>query len=280
MKRMKKNFAALAVAALVAAIPISASAAEPTEYGKAGYEIGVETATESETESTEKEAVNEAQNANEGETENAWQSATESVNNKPAAEGESKEENKVESTAAEGTADGENESEDPPQKDGESGTEENGFEAIYDLVIEHLAEILSLCAFAASLLCAAVYKSGLLPLIERSLSAIGSTAQRIRESTEQGENMRRTEIEGLSEKLRDIEESLTSLAKNLAACSEQMEEKDITAARERRMEALITGELEMLYDVFMSSALPEYEKVRVGERVAKMKEVISADEKK
>ena len=34
----------------------------------------------------------------------------------------------------------------------------------------------------------------------------------------------------------------------------------------------------MLYDIFMSSALPEYEKARVGERVAKLKEELNLGE--
>jgi hypothetical protein len=34
----------------------------------------------------------------------------------------------------------------------------------------------------------------------------------------------------------------------------------------------------MLYDIFMTSSLPEYEKARVGERMGKLKEVLSEGE--
>ena len=43
---------------------------------------------------------------------------------------------------------------------------------------------------------------------------------------------------------------------------------------------ILEGELDMLYDIFMSSALPEYEKQRVGERVAKLKGDLSTNEGK
>ena len=37
---------------------------------------------------------------------------------------------------------------------------------------------------------------------------------------------------------------------------------------------MVKAQIDMLYDVFMSSALPQYQKDAVGERIAKMKEAL------
>lgn len=287
---MKKALVAALITALAALATISAFAMEaPAEYASGAEEKAMQKADEVPTEYASKAEEKAEENALENDANSDGKADENSIENgansdvkieenatvKDVDSGEKNGKNATENdTNSEGIADekyGQNED------DGASGAE--GFEAFYALVMEHLSEILSLCAFAASLVCAAVYKSGLLPLIERSLNAIGSTTQKIRESAELGEDKRRADIEALSEKLSKLEASLGKLTEDLYECTERMEEKSITAARERRMEALITGELEMLYDIFMSSALPEYEKTRVGERVAKMKEVISSNEK-
>lgn len=301
MKMMKKALVAALITALAALAPLSAfametpaehaSAAEekamqkadeaPTEYASAADEVPSEHASGAE-EKAEENATMEDANSDEKIEENDGKNGVDSDDKieENATENGVDSDDKIEENASEKDINSEGKADENSNRndvDNASGAE--GFEAFYALVMEHLSEILSLCAFAASLVCAAVYKSGLLPLIERSLNAIGSTTQKIRESAELGEDKRRADIEALSEKLSKLEASLGKLTEDLYECTERMEEKSITAARERRMEALITGELEMLYDIFMSSALPEYEKTRVGERVAKMKEVISSNEK-
>lgn len=298
---MKKALVAALITALAALAPISAIAMEtPSEYASSVEEAVEENAT--------KKDENSNGNADENTTENDVNSGgktDENATEKDATSDGKADENTTENDATSDGKEDENTTENDINSDGkvDENTAKNdatsggkadeisdegsddvasgatGFEAFYALVMEHLSEILSLCAFAASLVCAAVYKSGLLPLIERSLNAIGNTTQKIRESAELGEDKRRADIDALSEKLNTLEASLGELAEKLLDCTERMEEKSITSARERRMETLISGELEMLYDIFMSSALPEYEKVRVGERVAKMKEVISSNEK-
>lgn len=276
---MKKALVAALITALAALAPISAFAMEtPAEYASSAEETAMQKADEVPVEYTSAEEEATTQKADEVPTE--YTSAEEEKIEENAAENDTNSEGIADENIAEKDVNSDEKAdENSNQNDVDNASGADGFEAFYALIMEHLSEILSLCAFAASLVCAAVYKSGLLPLIERSLNAIGSTTQKIRESAELGEDKRRADIEALSEKLSKLEASLGELTEDLCNCTERMEEKSTTAARERRMEALITGELEMLYDIFMSSALPEYEKTRVGERVAKMKEVISSDEK-
>ena len=57
--------------------------------------------------------------------------------------------------------------------------------------------------------------------------------------------------------------------------------KDESEARreKKQLRLLADAQIDMLYNVFMSSALPQYQKDAVGERIAKMKEAIAENER-
>lgn len=262
MKKFKKIFIAALLALTVAALPVSALAAEPDEGYNAAEDQGYETG-----EGDLADATNEA-SENEGDVT--------AENDSEAAENEGV-------TAPEN--EGENQPDDTPDAEkNQSVTEapeeesKNTFEELYKLCMSHLAEILSLAAFVGSLASAILYKSGMLPLIKQGLSAISKTAHSIKESAELGELTRKSDYDGLKTKLDGLEKTLSGLSENLTDCAERLESKKALENRQKRMEALTEAELEMLYEIFMTSALPEYEKARIGEKIAKMKEVISTYE--
>ena len=43
------------------------------------------------------------------------------------------------------------------------------------------------------------------------------------------------------------------------------------------LSVIVGTQIDMLYDIFMTSALPQYQKDAVGERVAKMKEALAGN---
>ena len=45
-----------------------------------------------------------------------------------------------------------------------------------------------------------------------------------------------------------------------------------------KLRFIIEGQIDMLYDIFMSSALPQYQKDAVGERIGKMKGMVAKDD--
>jgi len=48
------------------------------------------------------------------------------------------------------------------------------------------------------------------------------------------------------------------------------------AQQERQeLKLILDSQIDMLYDIFMASALPQYQKDAVGEKIAKMKEAIA-----
>lgn len=303
MKNLKKILVATILALTVALLPTAAMAAETTppqysdtevEYSGANTETktaeATENAGEADTENetaadteTEDKATqkNEAAADTETSTENAGKNtlteAEKTVPEAPLTDVKTNQKNEVEATpeTEDKTA---SEKEDLKSKAPPESQPENAFQSLYNLCISHLSEILSLLAFAGSLICAFLYKSGLIPMLQKGLSALGHTAEKIKESTTVAEDGRRADYDALKTRLTTLDDSLTALGERLADYTDRLEEKAKCEAREKRLTALISEEIELLYDIFMASALPEYEKARVGERVAKMKEVISTYE--
>lgn len=254
MKKFKKIFIAALLALTVTALPVSALAAEVDE-GTYDLANAVDVAAENEGDVT-------AENGAEATPENG----DEQAENEGATTPENGEEAAVENSDA------------APENGDVAPPADNTFEELYTLCMSHLSEILSLAAFVGSLVCAILYKSGMLPLIKQGLTALSKTVHSIKESAELGESSRKTDYDGLKMKLEGLEKTLTALGENLTLYAERLESKTALENRQKRMEALTEAEVEMLYEIFMTSALPEYEKARIGEKIAKMKEVINTYE--
>ena len=156
----------------------------------------------------------------------------------------------------------------------------NSLTEAYEIIIAHLSEILSLAAFIGSLVCAIIYKSGLLPLVESSLRSIKSATQKIKESTDKAELGSRESMGNITDRVAGLEATLLTLKDTLTALAEKLDNAEAEKLHRMKTDHILEGELDMLYDIFMSSALPEYEKQRVGERVAKLKGDLSANESK
>jgi hypothetical protein len=283
MKNLKKILVTTILALTVALLPTAAMAAETTPpqysdtevaYSGANTETKTAEATENAGEAdTEKETAADTENAGK----NTLTEAEKTVPEAPLTDVETtqKTEDKTTPETEDKTA---SEKEDLKSEAPPESQPENAFQSLYNLCISHLSEILSLLAFAGSLICAFLYKSGLIPMLQKGLSALGHTAEKIKESTTVAEDGRRADYDALKTRLTTLDDSLTALGERLADYTDRLEEKAKCEAREKRLTALISEEIELLYDIFMASALPEYEKARVGERVAKMKEVISTYE--
>ena len=146
------------------------------------------------------------------------------------------------------------------------------FDSVYKVITENLEEILSFLSFVGTLIVAFMYKRGLAPSITKVTGVIGTALEEIgNESKKTGE-----EATQLSAKLLKISDSVKELSERLALISERLDvpdtEKEITRS-------VIEGQIDLLYDIFMSSSLPQYKKDEVGERVSKMKESLKQNEK-
>ncbi len=273
MKKIAKFLTALALGVTLAFTPVSAASAS-----EINQEYSTE-ATEGYDESTN-EITGKASN------EGADETIAESTESESAPSSESDEE----TTYKEGTTNAESDENSTPnnsttgtENDANSGTTEgakNSLTEVYEILLGHLTEILSLAAFVGSMICAVIYKSGLLPMVENRLRSIKNATQKIKETTDKAELDNRESFGNITGRITELEATIKSLTDSFATLTERLNTAEAEKTHREKTDALLLGELDMLYDIFMSSALPEYEKQRVGERVARLKGDLTADEYK
>lgn len=157
--------------------------------------------------------------------------------------------------------------------DGEEA-EANIFETVYTEALKHSDKILSALAFSASLILAVVYKKGLLPLIKGALSALTSSVDSLKEETESASLAAKRSIEDSSARLESSQMLLKSLTERLEAIEKELSANDEESMR-RDIKRVMSAQVDMLYEIFMSSSLPAYQKESVGEKISEMKKSLT-----
>ena len=169
-----------------------------------------------------------------------------------------------------------------PEDNIEATATDNFFSRVYEEVTAYASEILCGLTLIGSLTLAFAYKKGLLPLVEKSLIAIGNAVTGIKESTKENAEASSAFGVNIEKQLSILEELLQSLAEKVNSLDRELLEslRNESASRleAKELRLVVDAQIDMLYDVFMSSALPQYQKDAVGERIAKMKEAIADNE--
>ena len=154
-------------------------------------------------------------------------------------------------------------------------TEATVFDKLYTEVSEYAGEILCALAFIGSVVLAFAYKKGLMPIVKSSLVTIGNAMSKMKDSVnknaERGEEMNREIASGLDGAVKVIQtlgERIDTLEKSL---TERLADKDETAREREALSIIMTSQIDMLYEIFMSASLPQYQKDAIGEKIAKMK---------
>ena len=158
--------------------------------------------------------------------------------------------------------------------DGEEA-EANIFETVYTEALKHSDKILSALAFSASLILAVVYKKGLLPLIKGALSALTSSVDSLKEETESASLAAKRSIEDSSARLESSQMLLESLTGRLEAIENELSAKAEEQNMRRDIKRIMSAQVDMLYEIFMSSSLPAYQKESVGEKISEMKKSLT-----
>ena len=156
--------------------------------------------------------------------------------------------------------------------------EDNIFSAVYGEIANYASEILCAMTFAGSLILAFAYKKGLMPLVKGSLLSIGNAITKIKDDTTENAEKNAKLGESLEIGLENAKITLDALAEKISdldlTLKEKLEYEDEAKREKEEFKLILTSQIDMLYDIFMTSALPQYQKDAVGERVAKMKGAI------
>ena len=161
----------------------------------------------------------------------------------------------------------------------EVAAEKNVFELGYEAVLAHSDEILSALSFLGAVTVGFAYKKGLVPTLNEALARLRGTVNGIKESTEQAQKERDTEMKLLKTGLTGLEDTIADCTEAMSAVDRRLSDIGEDAAQLSSLKAVMRAQVEMLYDIFISSALPEYQKESVGMRINEMKKLLEAEGK-
>ena len=154
----------------------------------------------------------------------------------------------------------------------------NPFEAVFNKVKEHSDTIFSALTLIGSLVLAFTYKKGLLPALGASIGKIGDTVKKIGDATEMSIIKGEGAIIDIDERIRQIGELFERLEEQLEDLNQKMEAVEGERQQSERTRILMRSQVDMLYDIFMTSSLPQYSKDAVGEKIAAMKSLLEEGE--
>ena len=157
---------------------------------------------------------------------------------------------------------------------GAADTEEgakNPFEAVFEKVKEHSDTIFSALTLIGSLVLAFTYKKGLLPALGASLGKIGDSVKKISDATEASITKSEGAIIDIDTRVQDIKNLFERLDEKVADLNTKLVAVDEERERGEMTRILMRSQIDMLYDIFMTSSLPQYSKDAVGEKIAAMK---------
>ncbi len=154
---------------------------------------------------------------------------------------------------------------------------DNPFEMIYNFATLHIGEIFSILSFISAALVALLYNKGLLPALKNSLSAMANILSGVKDSTEKSENLSNEMRQQLLEKLDIAEGGLKTMGDSIATLTERLDSLTDSKDEQEKMRLIMNAQIDMLYEIFLCSSLPEYQKEAVREKVAAMKEVLCCE---
>ena len=163
-------------------------------------------------------------------------------------------------------------------REAENSESVNPFEAIFLTVKEYATEIFCALSFVGSVLLAYAYKKGLLPIIKTGIGAISATVSSIKESAEIAESKADDLSHGLSERLAGAETCLGEIEGAMDTLATRLDALQSDSDDRRKIKIILAAQIDMLYSIFMTSSLPQYQKDEVGVKIAEMREALLENE--
>ena len=156
----------------------------------------------------------------------------------------------------------------------EKPTEDGGnvFAEIYEAASGFSSEILSVFAFVGSLVVAFAYRKGLMPTVKKGIGAIGNAIGQIKDATDGYGKHQDEMLTAFNERLTESEKILERFGEAIDEMVEKTESASDARADRECVKALMSAQVDMLYEIFMNSQLPQYQKEAVSRRIKEMKE--------
>ena len=156
--------------------------------------------------------------------------------------------------------------------------EENELSILFDALSENSDKIFSLLAFVSSIIVIFIYKRGLIPLVNTGLCAMKKSTDDFDDKASESLTKTERSLDILTSKFISLENGGDMIAKGLSEISERLEGMIKSEKEKQLFKNVMLSQIDMLYEVFMQSGLPQYSKDALGERVAKMKKSLAEGE--
>ena len=166
-----------------------------------------------------------------------------------------------------------------PLKTDDDIEEDSFFSLLFDTVASYSGEIMSALSLIGSLIIAFAYKGGLTPMLRGALGGMMNTVNALKEGVSEGDARLDEMKEALNARLAENEKSIDEMSRLIPELSELAKEAYAKGNIKQELSILLNEQINMLYDIFMSSGLPQYRKDEVGERVAVMRQLLASEGK-
>lgn len=154
---------------------------------------------------------------------------------------------------------------------GEEAESENGFTLAYNLLLDHLSELLSALTLIASLVVGYFYKKGLLPSVKGVLSGINGAVGRLKESSDKEIENRKSDAKKVEDTLAGFGKSLEEQGKLISGIEQRLISEEEYYKQKEKLNLILSSQVDMLYNIFISSSLPQYQKDAMNEKILAMK---------
>ncbi len=155
-------------------------------------------------------------------------------------------------------------------------------DSILAVAERYTSEIFCVLTFIGSLITAFCYKKGLLPTLAEGINKIYSIVVK---SGEKASSMQAESAE-LLDAFVDRAMPILEKTKEIASYAEQLRDESLAMkselerdkAQRKILSQILSGQIDLLYGVFMSASLPEYQKEQLGAQYNRLKSMISEGE--
>ncbi len=157
--------------------------------------------------------------------------------------------------------------------------EEGFFLLLYRRLGAHLPELFSALSLLAACIIGICYKRGLLPILRDGLGAIGAATKDYGKAAEDCAEQTRIICENANNNIHFAKELAEKTSESLIVIEKRLDALGDQKSESERLRLLMSGQVEMLRDIFLSSALPQFEKDRVCKRVEEMKAALQRSDR-
>lgn len=153
------------------------------------------------------------------------------------------------------------------------------FESIFNATEYYASEILSALAFVGSLIIMFCYKRGLMPIINDGLRALKNGVNTINEKSDNFNEHAISICDGIDARLSRAESMTESLLKSNELVEKRLSELQSESKDREKLAIILSSQIDMLYEIFMSASLPQYLKDNVGAKISEMKSALGKEVK-